>query len=414
MPVHTSFRFLLLASCWLWASAIQAEGPAAVLRPENRSTLDELRQRAEKHVASNLNRFGLESLRKYDTWLDTLSAQELGDSISILERQFERNSTSRHQELGSFQQQVDSLRLVKEQVTTSYHGLLRKSGIAFAIWLLVVVIAIQIRRRLMGKASLRLAACKAQEEATRKAAQEGALLLQDVSSNVRRFEQSSLACRTLVQETTKADQDPANPWSKVSSFPDLLKSSTGLAQLIQRDYQVKEALNLLGQADGDEKEKCDINRICETALDICTLGHSTEFEAPGLQVSRDLEKNLPQVSVNRRMVTGLLIDILDNAFQAALDKQRQAIKGYQPKVSISTRVLPRFVQVRVKDNGIGISEEFQKTLFEEFNTTRPLGAGTGLGLSESKRILTELHKGEIKIESDPGNGTDVYIKFFHA
>ena len=68
----------------------------------------------------------------------------------------------------------------------------------------------------------------------------------------------------------------------------------------------------------------------------------------------------------------------------------------------------------MKDNGIGISEEFQKTLFEEFNTTRPLGEGTGLGLSESKRILTELHKGEIKIESDPGNGTDVYIKFFHA
>ena len=185
-----------------------------MLRPENRSTLDELRQRAEKHVASNLNRFGLESLRKYDTWLDTLSAQELGDSISILERQFERNSTSRHQELGGFQQQVDSLRLVKEQVTTSYHGLLRKSGIAFAIWLLVVVIAIQIRRRFNGQGEFAAGCLQSQEEATRKAAQEGALLLQDVSSNVRRFEQSSWLAERLYRKLPKPIRIPPTPGAK--------------------------------------------------------------------------------------------------------------------------------------------------------------------------------------------------------
>ena len=45
-------------------------------------------------------------------------------------------------------------------------------------------------------------------------------------------------------------------------------------------------------------------------------------------------------------------------------------------------------------------------------TTLENGKGAGLGLSESMKIMTELHKGELKIESENGNSTDVYIKFF--
>ena len=48
----------------------------------------------------------------------------------------------------------------------------------------------------------------------------------------------------------------------------------------------------------------------------------------------------------------------------------------------------------------------------QFFTTLENGKGAGLGLSESMKIMTELHKGELKIESENGNSTDVYIKFF--
>jgi signal transduction histidine kinase len=414
MPVRLRFRSSLATTLCVLTFGSGFAQPAAVMDPAHRATLDALRQRAEKHVASNLNRFGLEALRRYDEQLDSLSLIEVRDSLARLEQQFEQNSTSRHRELGSFQQQIDSLRQVKAEVTASYEGLVRKSGIAFLIWLLVVLVIIQFRKRLLGKASLRLAASKTQEDATRKAAGEGDALIRDMDANLPRFASAASAIRSLEEEMKRSDQDPSGPWSHAANFPEALKLSTGLRQLIQRDYQFKEAVHLLGQADDDEKEKCDINQLCEVALELCSLGYSGEVEPPGIQLTRDLEKNLPHVLINRRMVTGLLLDVLDNAFQAVVEKHRQQIKGYQAKVSISTRVLPRFVQVRVKDNGVGISVAFQKTLFEEFNTTRPLGSGAGLGLSESKRVLSEIHKGEIKIESDPGNGTDVYLKFFHV
>lgn len=402
--------FLLLTSAAKWAVA---DFPA-VVSPENRTLLDGIRQRAEQQAGSNLNRFGLEALKQYDSRLDSLSVSELRDSLALLETQFEKESTDRHRILDSFQAQVDSLRLVKASVSSSNEKLLRKSGIAFLIWLLVVMLVLQFRRRLLGKAGLRLAASKAQEEATRSSVSEGELIIQDTALVLPKYETAMSAIGSLQSELAAAGQDPASPWSSVSGFSDISRSAGTLATLLKKNQQVKAAIHLLGKTDDDIKEKLDINQLCDVAMEICSLGYATQIEHAGIQLKRDLEKQLPPVEANRRMIIGLLLDVLDNAFQAVVQKHQQSIKGYQPGVTISTRVLPRFVQIRIKDNGVGISSEFQKSLFEEFNTTRALGFGAGLGLAESKRILDTHHKGEIKVESDPGNGTDVYIKFFNS
>ena len=61
---------------------------------------------------------------------------------------------------------------------------------------------------------------------------------------------------------------------------------------------------------------------------------------------------------------------------------------------------------------MGMTEAIMQNAFNPFYTTRENGGGAGLGLSESQKIMTTLHKGEIKIETENGNSTDVYIKFF--
>jgi two-component system sensor histidine kinase/response regulator len=68
----------------------------------------------------------------------------------------------------------------------------------------------------------------------------------------------------------------------------------------------------------------------------------------------------------------------------------------------------------IKDNGIGISPEDQETLFQEFKRGTNVGKikGSGLGLSIVKRCV-ELHQGEIKIESKPGQGTAISVSFFN-
>jgi signal transduction histidine kinase len=61
------------------------------------------------------------------------------------------------------------------------------------------------------------------------------------------------------------------------------------------------------------------------------------------------------------------------------------------------------VRVEVRDNGPGIPEELQDRVFEPFFTTKEPGHGTGLGLDITRRILMDLHGGELTLESKPGD-----------
>jgi two-component system NtrC family sensor kinase len=68
------------------------------------------------------------------------------------------------------------------------------------------------------------------------------------------------------------------------------------------------------------------------------------------------------------------------------------------------------VNVKFKDNGVGIAPENLNRIFEPFFTTKEAGKGTGLGLAVSKRIMDE-HNGKIEVESTPGKGATFTLKF---
>ncbi len=68
------------------------------------------------------------------------------------------------------------------------------------------------------------------------------------------------------------------------------------------------------------------------------------------------------------------------------------------------------VCIEIEDNGPGMDEEIRKRIFEPFYTTKPVGEGTGLGLSVSYFIITESHNGEMVVESQPGLGTKFIIR----
>ena len=58
--------------------------------------------------------------------------------------------------------------------------------------------------------------------------------------------------------------------------------------------------------------------------------------------------------------------------------------------------------MEIADNGPGIPEEIHSKVFDPFFTTKDVGEGTGLGLEIARRIVCETHKGEIKLDSKPG------------
>jgi signal transduction histidine kinase len=67
------------------------------------------------------------------------------------------------------------------------------------------------------------------------------------------------------------------------------------------------------------------------------------------------------------------------------------------------------VVIKIRDNGNGVPQKVLDKIFQPFFTTKPVGEGTGLGLSMSYEIITKGHGGELKVETKEGEFAEFII-----
>ncbi len=84
-------------------------------------------------------------------------------------------------------------------------------------------------------------------------------------------------------------------------------------------------------------------------------------------------------------------------------------RNYEPTVILTTAKHNGNVEIKVKDNGIGIPQKILDKIFQPFFTTKPTGQGTGLGLSLAYDIV-KAHGGEIKVQSKEGEGSEFIVQ----
>jgi two-component system, NtrC family, sensor kinase len=82
---------------------------------------------------------------------------------------------------------------------------------------------------------------------------------------------------------------------------------------------------------------------------------------------------------------------------------------FEPTLTTTTKSLGDRVEIRIRDNGIGISREVRDKIFNPFFTTKPAGEGTGLGLSISHDIIVKQRSGSIEVDTQPGEFTEIRI-----
>ncbi len=115
--------------------------------------------------------------------------------------------------------------------------------------------------------------------------------------------------------------------------------------------------------------------------------------------------NIPAVRGNASELNQVLLNLLLNAVQAVKDRYPTV---EERQVRIRTWAESEKVCCEIYDNGVGISEEDLKRVFEPFFTTRPPGQGTGLGLSVAHDTLRKMG-GSLTIESTVNEGTAVHV-----
>ncbi len=126
-------------------------------------------------------------------------------------------------------------------------------------------------------------------------------------------------------------------------------------------------------------------------------------ESKNLTLNLDLDQENPFVKADEYCLNGVIINLISNSI-------KYSEKG---EIKIKTSSDGEFISFMVKDEGVGMTEEYQKHLFETFSQ-EDVGVarryeGTGLGLAITKRYL-ELMNGSITVESKKGIGTQIIFK----
>jgi signal transduction histidine kinase len=196
---------------------------------------------------------------------------------------------------------------------------------------------------------------------------------------------------------------------------DLITTLTGnldkVAQHGKRaDSIVKNMLLHSREGTGDHRPM-SINALAEESLNLAYHGARAERPDFNVNLEKDFDPEAGEADIYPQEVTRVLLNLISNGFYASAKRKSELNEpDFMPILLMKTQNLGSSVEIRIRDNGIGISEEVRAKMFNPFFTTKPAGEGTGLGLSISHDIIVKQHGGRLDVSSVPGSYTEFVIR----
>ena len=184
----------------------------------------------------------------------------------------------------------------------------------------------------------------------------------------------------------------------LADIPDLLHDTN---EGLNRMSKIVKGMRLFSRVDQQQVfELYDMNKGLENTI---LVAHNE------IKYNATLIQNfgcIPEVEVMVGEINQVLLNLIVNAAQAIKEKNSEQLGV----ITLSTWHDKGFVYCAMEDDGAGIVEENIKNIFNPFFTTKPVGQGTGMGLSISYEIVVNRHHGAIMVESILGKGTKFVVK----
>ncbi|EFG76228.1 ATPase/histidine kinase/DNA gyrase B/HSP90 domain protein [Mycobacterium parascrofulaceum ATCC BAA-614] len=167
--------------------------------------------------------------------------------------------------------------------------------------------------------------------------------------------------------------------------------------------QILEASKRISALVADAKQYSQMDRAPFQVADVHELLHSTLTmfadrlgRDTAVAVVKEFDRSLPPIPCYPGDLNQVWTNIIDNAIAAMRDTGGT--------LTIRTcREGENMVRVEICDTGPGVPEEVRERIFEPFFTTKPFGEGTGLGLDLAFNIVVKKHRGDLRVESAPGD-----------
>jgi len=152
----------------------------------------------------------------------------------------------------------------------------------------------------------------------------------------------------------------------------------------------------------------DLLAIVDSTIELAEVDYDMKkrYDFRNIEIVREYESSIGQVPCIKVELQQVLLNLFRNAAQALQNREN---KEEAQKITVRIRTRNEMVCIEVEDNGPGMAEEVRSRVFEPFFTTSEVGEGTGLGLSVSYFIVTQEHRGTMRVESQPSKGSRFII-----
>ncbi|MBK5533374.1 PAS domain-containing protein [Pseudomonas sp. TH08] len=219
--------------------------------------------------------------------------------------------------------------------------------------------------------------------------------------NIRRRLSAELPKNLETAEQLGIELDTVNRYLQGREVPKLLD---GIQQAGARAAKIVTHMLSFSRRSTRQMAPCDLPALIDQAVEIAgnDFDLAIGFDFKGQAIVRQFDPALGPVPGTANELEQVLLNLLKNAAQAIHQREDDSEPG---RIILRTRLNPPWAEIQVEDNGIGMSESVRKRTFEPFFTTKEIGQGTGLGLSVSYFIITNNHKGQMEVQSAPGQGT---------
>ncbi|RCJ31041.1 histidine kinase [Nostoc punctiforme NIES-2108] len=195
----------------------------------------------------------------------------------------------------------------------------------------------------------------------------------------------------------------------LSDLPEMIDSMTIACDRLKN---ISTSLRTFSRADRDYKVPFNIYDGIDGTIIILKHRLKANNSRPAIEIVTNYS-NLPEIECSPGQLNQVFMNLIANAIDA-LDESNtgrsfEEIKANPNRITITTSLKEKQVEVKIADNGVGMSESVKQKVFDHLFTTKGVGKGTGLGLAIAGSIVIEKHGGTLDVNSTLGVGTEFVI-----
>ena len=190
---------------------------------------------------------------------------------------------------------------------------------------------------------------------------------------------------------------------------DLKENMEKIAEHGERAISIIQGILLVSRGKENEFLPSNVNNIVKEYVWLSYHAMRAKNKQFNISIHENYQEDMPQVMVIPQDLSRAILNLMNNACYACWERAQEENDDYHPTISVKTTLVDGQITIQLADNGKGMTDEVKQRLYENFFTTKPIGLGTGLGMSITRDIVENKHKGKLTFESEYNKGTTFTI-----